>query len=277
MRQLLATFDGLVPAVIVLIPVAAITAAVSLVLRIRTSGRGVLGQPLVDALLMYSCLLAAYVVFSPQSHSDESVQLEPGNDLLVALQAAPGDTLPWIQLLGNFLLLLPIGALVPLRLPWFHQVSRIALGGMLVACVIETVQYVAVAGRVVSTDDVVLNTVGATFGGVLTLPLRVRPASGLLDIFPEHNPIVHAHRGPQHGCAFGEESTVWRLIAKIQAERGRVVPSEGRHRINETTVEFSKVSHHPRAVLVPPRNPAAKRAYPVARQAWSPDSEAVAS
>ena len=256
-----------------LIPVAIGAGGASLVLRSRLRDGFLLRDPFVDALLAYSVLLVAYLVFSPQTQSLDDIELEPGSDVLTALRAEPGDTLPWIELVGNFLLLLPIGALIPLRLPWFDRVFKIMLAGFLAACTIEAIQFLAVSGRVVSTDDILLNTIGATFGGALGCPLlRLRTGRAVAASEPGHDPIVEAYRA-QHSCPDGAEPTVWRIIAKIEAERRRN-ESTGRHRLRER--EIPRPTRRRTSSLPTSSTAVARRPHSPARHPRPPESKTVA-
>lgn len=125
----------------------------------------------VDAVLLYSLFLVGYLVAAPQpAPAGVAVRLVPGTDLGAALQASPGDLLPWLQLVGNLLLLAPFGVLVPVRVSWFSGWGRIAAGALAVTCGIEFLQYTVLTGRVVSADDVLLNASGALLGALVTRP-----------------------------------------------------------------------------------------------------------
>ncbi|WP_235987357.1 VanZ family protein [Halosaccharopolyspora lacisalsi] len=119
----------------------------------------------VDAALAFSSVAVFRLVSTPRNSPDE-VRLVPGTDLGVAIHAAPGNIWPWLQLLGNVLLLWPLGALLPLRVPRFAGLTRIVTAAVATTCLIELFQFTAVPGRVVSTDDVLLNTAGALLGAV---------------------------------------------------------------------------------------------------------------
>nr|WP_246457459.1 VanZ family protein [Saccharopolyspora gloriosae] len=152
-------------------------------------------------------MFTAYLVFYPQPEIAERVRMEIGNDLYTALRAAPGDVRPWVQLAGNLVLLLPMATLVPLRVRWFDNLGKIVIGGLMTALTIETVQFFFIPGRVASTDDVVLNTLGASMGG-LVVCARWWRAQGQLP-------------GPNHRSVEPDEAqtTVWRIIEKIEQER----------------------------------------------------------
>ncbi|WP_228717561.1 VanZ family protein [Allosaccharopolyspora coralli] len=219
MHQLLVSFNGLVPIALVLFPVAILVAVVSVALRSRLRDVPfIVRDPLIDALLVYSSLVTAYLVLSPQAAVVEPLALNPGNDIAIALAAHPGDARPWIQLLGNMLLLVPLGALAPFRLTWLDKPLKIALAGLVVSCVVESVQFLTVTGRVASTDDIALNTLGALAGGLLTRGPWWQRDPGV--------PGRSAHSGAGEG-----RYPVWWLIAEVEEERRRQqhrVPT-GRH------------------------------------------------
>ncbi|MEB3365871.1 VanZ family protein [Saccharopolyspora mangrovi] len=173
------------------------------VLRGYSTESFVMREPLIDGALAYSVLVVGYLVFTPQVPTLEPFRPDIGNDVSQALAAAPGDSQPWLQLAGNLVLLLPLSVLVPQRLPWFDNLAKIALGGLLCSAAIEAIQFVAISGRVCSTDDIVCNTVGATLGGMLVrLPYWISPANR-----------------PQHRTTGEGDPTVWLLIARIEHER----------------------------------------------------------
>ncbi|MFR9731584.1 VanZ family protein [Saccharopolyspora sp. MS10] len=206
-------FDGFVPAMAVLFPLAVLVAAASGTARSnRLRSVSPLHDPLIDALLVFAVLFTAYLVFYPQPEIAERVRAELGNDLHAALRAAPGDARPWVQLLGNLMLLIPMAVLVPMRVRWFDGLGKIVIGGLLTALTIETVQFFCVPGRVASTDDVVLNTLGATVGGLVVCAGWWR-AEGQLP-------------GPNHRSAEPDDAaiTVWRIIEKIEQERLPAAP-----------------------------------------------------
>ncbi len=169
MRQLFAAFGGLLPTATLVFPWVVVFFVAAVLVRGRWLGSTVaLRISLVDAVLAYSSALVVYLVLVPQPvpAMASSVRLTPGTDLGVALQAVPGDAGPWIQLVGNLVLLLPLGALLPLRMCWFGGIGKIVLAGLVVTCAIEFAQLTVVGGRVVSADDVLLNTTGALIGGL---------------------------------------------------------------------------------------------------------------
>lgn len=207
-QQILVAFDGFAPAVTILFPVAVVAGVGSAVVRRNFSTtRPATGEPLIDGALVFSVLCIGYLVFTPQRTAAERLHPDLGKDVSLALAADPGDSLPWVQLAGNLVLLLPLGVLVPQRVKWFDGIGKIALGGFAVASAIELIQFMAIAGRVASTDDIVCNTIGATVGGLLIRMPRW---------------IAAATTGrPQHSATGRDDQTVWLLIEKLEHERQR--------------------------------------------------------
>src|SRR5919106_414729 len=79
---------------------------------------------------------------------------------------------------GNLLLLMPIGALGPVVLPWLARWWRVMLAAALVSVLIEVVQGVWLADRAADVDDLMLNVLGALLGyaalRLATPPRRAR-------------------------------------------------------------------------------------------------------
>ena len=104
--------------------------------------------------------------------SGSSLHLMPGSDILSEF-AADGSL--W-QIAGNLVLLAPLGLLVPLRLPALRSIPRMTVVAFALSVGIELLQYLLHNGRVTSTDDVLLNTLGAAAGATLTCGWVRRPA-----------------------------------------------------------------------------------------------------
>lgn len=119
----------------------------------------------LDVLLCLLGLLVAALVTMPVGNSDASMlDLVPGADLVDAFRESGSI---W-QVAGNLLLLLPIAALLPLRVRRLRSIGRIALAALAASVLVEGTQYLIHDGRVTSTDDVLLNTAGATLGAALS-------------------------------------------------------------------------------------------------------------
>jgi glycopeptide antibiotics resistance protein len=88
------------------------------------------------------------------------------------------DSAFWIaQGIGNLLLLLPVGLLGPIALPWLNRWWRVLLVALLLSACIEAAQ-LWIPERSADVDDVMLNAVGALLGYWLLLLIRPRPSTG---------------------------------------------------------------------------------------------------
>ncbi|MBQ8928697.1 MAG: VanZ family protein [Oscillospiraceae bacterium] len=77
------------------------------------------------------------------------------------------------QILGNLLMLVPLGILLPCAFSCMRRLPRTAAAAMLVSCSIEAAQYLTGRG-LCETDDVLHNTLGACAGYVLIWLLLLR-------------------------------------------------------------------------------------------------------
>jgi hypothetical protein len=119
----------------------------------------------IDVTIVLVIGLVLCLVFMPVTGARTSaLQLMPGTDI----RAAFGDDGSFWQVGGNLLMLSPLGALLPLRTPSMRSLFRITLAALIVSMLVEGVQYLIHAGRVTATDDVLLNTLGATVGATAT-------------------------------------------------------------------------------------------------------------
>jgi glycopeptide antibiotics resistance protein len=80
------------------------------------------------------------------------------------------------QAVGNVLLLLPLGLLGPLALPWLGRWWRVLLLAALFSTGIELTQ-LAIPDRSADVDDVLVNALGALLGYLILRALGLRPRS----------------------------------------------------------------------------------------------------
>lgn len=105
-------------------------------------------------------------------HWRNSVNLVPFKTVQLYLQSDLG-TIAWANLLGNLLLLVPLGALGPVAWRKLDRFGRILGAGLGISLTIEVLQFakrfVDALGmtRSVDVDDVILNVAGAVVGYVL--------------------------------------------------------------------------------------------------------------
>ncbi|MFC3453608.1 VanZ family protein [Amycolatopsis speibonae] len=178
MGELLRAFGAMIPLTITAIPYALLGWPLLAAHRRRRQADRFTASATaaVDMTLALACFLVLCLVTMPVTGAQgSSLNLEPGTDLRLAL--SDGANL-W-QVLGNVLMLSPLGALLPLRSRRLRSLGRIALAALAVSVLVEGTQYLIQAGRVTSTDDILLNTLGAVAGAALSKRLWRR-----LDVRP---------------------------------------------------------------------------------------------
>lgn len=96
-----------------------------------------------------------------------SVNLMPLASIRFTL-AHPQRLGAWAQIGGNLLLLSPLGALVPLRLPPMRHLGRMVVLAATCAVAIEATQlllfWIRLSIRAIDIDDVILNVIGVLVG-----------------------------------------------------------------------------------------------------------------
>jgi glycopeptide antibiotics resistance protein len=91
----------------------------------------------------------------------------------IAIWVANPDSGFWIrQMVGNLLLLLPVGLLGPIALPWLDRWWRVLLAALLLSVAIELAQ-LWIPDRAADVDDLLLNVAGVTFGYAILSVLRL--------------------------------------------------------------------------------------------------------
>jgi glycopeptide antibiotics resistance protein len=91
----------------------------------------------------------------------------------LAIYVANTDSVFWMgQLVGNLLLLLPVGLLGPIALPAMNGWLRVLLVALVLSLAIEAAQLV-VPNRMADVDDVLLNVIGALLGYAILSVLRL--------------------------------------------------------------------------------------------------------
>ena len=140
-------------------------------------------RDLCGALVLLVYLLGVGLVTGPSLYQllvrhlpTPRIELVPFVDIISVLtdNTTPGLG-AFANIVGNLILLAPLGFLLPLFWRYFDSAKRTILfaGGLSLS--IELIQLVA--GGVTSVDDLILNAVGAAFGFALArLLLRVRPS-----------------------------------------------------------------------------------------------------
>ncbi|MEV7966734.1 VanZ family protein [Sphaerisporangium sp. NPDC088356] len=103
------------------------------------------------------------------------VSLVPLRDLAELASGPFGAA--FAQVGGNLLVFAALGALLPIRSPYFTRLWRLALLAGALSVTVEALQYGLRLGRVSSVDDVLLNAAGAVLAGLATRPWHAAPAT----------------------------------------------------------------------------------------------------
>ena len=166
MGALLRAFWGMIPISAIALPYALLGwPLLAARRRRRMAARRASATAAVDCAVLLVAFLVFCLVTMPVGGSTEStLDLVPGADIAAALGS---DGSLW-QVIGNVLLLCPLGALLPLRIHRLRALPRIALAALVASVLVEGTQYLIHTGRVTSADDVLLNTAGATLGAALS-------------------------------------------------------------------------------------------------------------
>jgi hypothetical protein len=160
--DLLRNFGAMIPLTIIALPYALIAwPLLTAYRRRRRPARAASITAAIDVTIVLLASLVLCLVLMPIAGSNSStLDLIPGSDVMTAL----GDEDSCWQVGGNLLMLSPLGALLPLRTPWLRSVLRITVAALIASMLVEGMQYLIHAGRVTATDDVLLNTIGASAG-----------------------------------------------------------------------------------------------------------------
>ncbi|MEU0789493.1 VanZ family protein [Amycolatopsis sp. NPDC005961] len=166
MEALLRAFWGMIPVSAIALPYALLGwPLLAARRRRRLPARYATATAGVDSAAFLVAFLVLCLVTMPVGTSGVStLDLVPGADITAAFS---DDGSLW-QVIGNVLLLCPLGALLPLRMSRLRTLLRIALAALVASVLVEGTQYLIHTGRVTSTDDVLLNTAGATLGAALS-------------------------------------------------------------------------------------------------------------
>lgn len=162
MGDLLRNFGAMIPLTLIAVPYALVVwPLLTAYRRRRLSPRKARVTAAMDVTIGLLGVLVLCLVLMPVGDSHSStLDLMPGEDI----RSAFDDDGSFVQVLGNLLMLSPLGALLPMRVPWLRSLLKVVLAAMIASILVEGTQYLIHAGRVTATDDVLLNTSGALLG-----------------------------------------------------------------------------------------------------------------
>lgn len=163
MIQLWRALSGALPFIFVSILLAAVYAAALLLWR-RRKGMDVATtsyQTTLDVILAFVVLVIVCITLLPQPTPSRHLVLMPLHSIL------SGDVTT-AQMVGNVVMFIPLGCLLPLRWKTMRTLPRLLVPCCFLAVAVEGMQAMIPLGRIASSDDVLLNLAGATVGAIAT-------------------------------------------------------------------------------------------------------------
>ena len=137
--------------------------------RSETGWRTMAVSAAPDVALVSSAAAIFAITLVPMGGAHE-VELLPFRDVVEALKS-PIDLSALEGEVFNILLFVPLGAALAVR---GLAIGRTAISAFALSAAVEISQLLYVSGRTASTDDLVLNTVGAVLGHVMLSTLAPR-------------------------------------------------------------------------------------------------------
>jgi len=163
---MLGAYDGAARVVVTLLPIALI-AIVMLVRRRRLAGTPAARAwrlSVAEVGIVYLTLPAVWLTMLPGWQAGQvrhRASVVPLRDLA---------TMSTFQVVGNLLLLAPLGFLVPVRFARLASLPRVLTVAAACSGLIEAAQYLLPLDRVASADDILLNTTGAGLAALASRP-----------------------------------------------------------------------------------------------------------
>jgi hypothetical protein len=159
--EILRPYEPLLPLVPTALLVASLAGAALAAIRYR---RGVslhwsVRTAVLDVGLGLWSLIIMIATLPRAGTGTRSVELVPFGELSYGVESTV-----IARMVGNILLFLPIGILVPKRWAWADSLAGIALLGCSISLSVELIQFLIATGRQTSVTDVLLNATGATLG-----------------------------------------------------------------------------------------------------------------
>ncbi|HKE65783.1 MAG TPA: VanZ family protein [Micromonosporaceae bacterium] len=155
-----------------------------------------------EAIMIIGTVPGLVLTLTPTDTAN-GVNLVPFHDLAILVHI--GWQHAALQIVGNLLVLAPLGFGLPMR--WRIGPFAVLLVGACASTAIETLQWVFQLGRFSSVDDVFLNAIGALIGALLALPWWRSRIDRLTVTAPpgeSADETVHAAAGDNSGAGGAE-------------------------------------------------------------------------
>jgi len=141
-----------------------------------------------EVIMVVGAVPSLVLTLSPASGAN-GVNLVPFRDLSTLVHF--GWEHVAVQIVGNLLLLAPLGFGLPIR--WRVGPFTVLVVGACASVVIESLQWVLQLGRFSSVDDVLVNSAGAAIAAMIAYPWwRSRSGAGTSDVGDATAPAHHS-------------------------------------------------------------------------------------
>ncbi|MBA3691514.1 MAG: VanZ family protein [Actinobacteria bacterium] len=113
----------------------------------------------VDTVLIATVISIMVLTLPPSIGAPRTINLVPFEEL----QGSVGDN-GLSQLLGNAILFIPLGLVLPWKWVTLRTFARTVMAGIAFSAAIEVAQFILPTGRQTSVTDVIMNAIGTAFG-----------------------------------------------------------------------------------------------------------------
>jgi len=167
---------------IIVLPFWLVYRVINCVLKTRGEKRFHLKRELFVNVFFLYCLTVVGITFFPLFIGNDglpgqfiNINYVPVINTLNELKGIHNSNIPifmlkfWFRnIVGNLVLLLPLGIFLPILWNWFRSLKAVVITGFLISFFIEILQLLSVLignrGRAFDVDDLILNTIGVAIG-----------------------------------------------------------------------------------------------------------------
>ena len=169
MVQIYRSFSGLMPFVTPLALLGLLAAALLYRTRLHRWGdrRSAALYTGMDLIILGNLTVLAALTLTRGYGQPRSLNLIPFYEVYEAVHATSGATAPMVEVVGNASLLVPLAAVIGVRLTWSKPILSTTGLVLMVTSLIEGLQFALGLGRVASITDVLLPTLGAAVAALL--------------------------------------------------------------------------------------------------------------
>jgi glycopeptide antibiotics resistance protein len=162
---------------IIFVPLAVLGCTIIYIINRRGARRKTLrtpvrGKNLVDFILFINSTGFLCITLMPGFSAGRSVNLIPFAEVIQYYRYGEHISAPFIEIIGNILILVPSASLIGFRWPWADTLMRTMGCIAALVCSVEVLQYILGLGRVASVTDILLSMIGAIVGWSLRILIQ---------------------------------------------------------------------------------------------------------